>query len=171
MSYADGKMDGSSFRNTMSSLNYGNVMEAAARDVMKEKRRDEKHAVNVGPIQYDLEVGPRRTRARRPCPPQRPGTACSPLLSPLSPLLSLLSSLLAPPSSPLSPLPLAAEPSASMSPPASTSTRRSLSRSLSTQRVYVTPPLAPPLPQYEHLGGIQPCVWRGCVCVFKRGLG
>mmetsp|Transcript_8104 Transcript_8104/g.20471 ORF Transcript_8104/g.20471 Transcript_8104/m.20471 type:complete len:252 (-) Transcript_8104:200-955(-) len=48
-------MDGSSFRNTMHSLNYGSVMEAAARNVMAERKQEEKHARNVGPIQYDLE--------------------------------------------------------------------------------------------------------------------
>lgn len=49
------EMNGNSFRNTMHSLNYGNVMEAAARDYMKEVKAEEAAAANVGPIQYDLE--------------------------------------------------------------------------------------------------------------------
>ena len=48
-------LDGNSFRNTMHSLNYGNVMEAAARNYMKEVKAEEAAAANVGPIQYDLE--------------------------------------------------------------------------------------------------------------------
>jgi len=48
-------MNGSSFRNTMHSLNYGNVMEAAARNYMKETKADEEAAKNRGPIHYDLE--------------------------------------------------------------------------------------------------------------------
>ena len=48
-------MDGSSFRNTMHSLNYGNVMEAAARNYMKETKADEEAVKNRGPIHYDLE--------------------------------------------------------------------------------------------------------------------
>lgn len=49
------EMNGNSFRNTMHSLNYGNVMEAAARNYMKETKQEENAAGNVGPIQYDLE--------------------------------------------------------------------------------------------------------------------
>ena len=48
-------LDGNSFRNTMHSLNYGNVMEAAARNYMKETKAEEAAMGNVGPIQYDLE--------------------------------------------------------------------------------------------------------------------
>jgi hypothetical protein len=48
-------LDGNSFRNTMHSLNYGNVMEAAARNYMKEAKAEEAAMGNVGPIQYDLE--------------------------------------------------------------------------------------------------------------------
>jgi hypothetical protein len=48
------EMNGESFRNTMHSLNYGSVMEAAARDYMKEAEA-EQSAGNMGPIQYDLE--------------------------------------------------------------------------------------------------------------------
>mmetsp|Transcript_47038 Transcript_47038/g.112759 ORF Transcript_47038/g.112759 Transcript_47038/m.112759 type:complete len:257 (+) Transcript_47038:244-1014(+) len=49
------EMNGNSFRNTMHSLNYGNVMEAAARNYMKEVKADEAAGANVGPVQYDLE--------------------------------------------------------------------------------------------------------------------
>ena len=49
------EMNGNSFRNTMHSLNYGNVMEAAARNYMKEAEAEEAAAANVGPVQYDLE--------------------------------------------------------------------------------------------------------------------
>ena len=41
-------MDGGKFRDTMHSLNYGTVMEAAARDYMKEKMRDESTARAMG---------------------------------------------------------------------------------------------------------------------------
>ncbi len=41
-------MDGGKFRDTMHSLNYGTVMEAAARDYMKEKMRDESRARAMG---------------------------------------------------------------------------------------------------------------------------
>ena len=41
-------MDGGKFRDTMHSLNYGAVMEAAARDYMKEKMRDESNARAMG---------------------------------------------------------------------------------------------------------------------------
>ena len=41
-------MDGGKFRDTMHSLNYGTVMEAAARDYMKEKMRDESTARVMG---------------------------------------------------------------------------------------------------------------------------
>jgi hypothetical protein len=37
-------MDGGKFRDTMHSLNYGTVMEAAARNYMEEKQREEAHA-------------------------------------------------------------------------------------------------------------------------------
>jgi|TARA_B110000977_G_scaffold91374_1_gene121266 thiol-disulfide isomerase/thioredoxin len=49
------EMNGNSFRNTMHSLNYGNVMESAARDYMKETERDQALAGNRGPVTYDLE--------------------------------------------------------------------------------------------------------------------
>ena len=41
-------MDGGKFRDTMHSLNYGTVMEAAARDYMKEKMREESNARAMG---------------------------------------------------------------------------------------------------------------------------
>ena len=56
MSVSNYDLDGNSFRNTMHSLNYGNVMEAAARNYMKEVKAEEAAAANVGPIQYDLEA-------------------------------------------------------------------------------------------------------------------
>lgn len=37
-------MDGGKFRDTMHSLNYGTVMEAAARNYMEEKTREDAHA-------------------------------------------------------------------------------------------------------------------------------
>mmetsp|Transcript_5162 Transcript_5162/g.8056 ORF Transcript_5162/g.8056 Transcript_5162/m.8056 type:complete len:252 (-) Transcript_5162:473-1228(-) len=49
------EMNGNSFRNTMHSLNYGNVMESAARDYMKETKQEEASLGNTGPVQYDLE--------------------------------------------------------------------------------------------------------------------
>ena len=49
------EMNGDSFRNTMHSLNYGSVMEAAARNYMKEAEAEQAAAGNVGPVQYDLE--------------------------------------------------------------------------------------------------------------------
>jgi hypothetical protein len=54
-SVANYDMNGNSFRNTMHSLNYGGVMEQAARNVMKERKQEEQAAGNMGPIQYDLE--------------------------------------------------------------------------------------------------------------------
>ena len=41
-------MDGGKFRDTMHSLNYGTVMEAAARDYMKEKMGEEARARAMG---------------------------------------------------------------------------------------------------------------------------
>ena len=49
------EMNGDSFRNTMHSLNYGSVMEAAARNYMKEVESEQAAAGNMGPVQYDLE--------------------------------------------------------------------------------------------------------------------
>ncbi len=49
------EMNGDSFRNTMHSLNYGSVMEAAARNYMKEAEAEQAGAGNMGPVQYDLE--------------------------------------------------------------------------------------------------------------------
>lgn len=50
------EMDGMKFRNTMHSLNYGNVMEAAARNYMKEAKAEEEEAKNRRVVtHYDLE--------------------------------------------------------------------------------------------------------------------
>ena len=68
-------MDGGKFRDTMHSLNYGTVMEAAARDYMKEKMGEEARARAMGKARAldarDLcEVREREkddaSRARRP---------------------------------------------------------------------------------------------------------
>ena len=49
------EMDGSKFRNTMHSLNYGNVMEAAARNYMKEAKAEEEANNRRVVTHYDLE--------------------------------------------------------------------------------------------------------------------